>query len=61
MADRNFYQNPAWLKYSEPIAAGISSEQHVSADEALEKLKRMDMLVFEPVSNKPVYWQYVKK
>jgi hypothetical protein len=61
MADRNFYQNPAWLKYSEPIAAGISSEQHVSADEALEKLKRVDMLVFEPISNKPVYWQYVKK
>jgi hypothetical protein len=49
------------LKYSEPIAAGISSEQHVSADEALEKLKRVDMLVFEPISNKPVYWQYVKK
>lgn len=61
MADRNYYQSPAWLKYSEPIAARISSEQHVSVDEALEKLKRIDMLVFEPVSNKPVYWQYVKK
>lgn len=61
MADRDFYQHPAWLKYSEPIAARISSEQHVSVDEALEKLKRTDMLVFEPVFNKPVYWQYVEK
>lgn len=61
MADRNYYQSPAWLKYAEPIASRISSEQHVSVDEALETLKRADMLVFEPASNKPVYWQYVKK
>ena len=61
MVDHDFYQNPAWLKYSEPIAAKNSAELHISVDEALEKLKRADMLVFEPVSNKPVYWQYVKK
>lgn len=61
MADHDFYQSPAWLKYSEPIAAMNSSELNISVDEALEKLKRVDMLVFEPVSNKPVYWQYVKK
>jgi len=61
MADHDFYQSSAWLKYSEPIAAMNSSELNISVDEALEKLKRVDMLVFEPVSNKPVYWQYVKK
>lgn len=61
MADRNFYQNPAWLKYAEPIAAKISQQRHISVDEALETLKRADMLVFEPSSKKPVYWQYVKK
>jgi hypothetical protein len=61
MADHDFHQSPVWLKYSEPIAAKNSSELHISVDEALEKLKRVDMLVFEPVSNKPVYWQYVKK
>jgi hypothetical protein len=38
----------------------MASEQGVSVDEALEKLKRADMLIFEPESNKPVYWQYVK-
>lgn len=61
MADRHFYQNPAWLKYAQPIAAKVSLEQRVSVDEAIENHKRVDMLVFEPEANKPVYWQYVKK
>jgi hypothetical protein len=61
MADHDFHQSPAWLKYSEPIAVKNSSDLHISVDEALEKLKRADMLVFEPAYNKPVYWQYVKK
>jgi len=61
MADRHFYQNPAWLKYAKPIAARISSEQRISADEATENLKRTDMLVFEATSSKPVYWQYLNK
>ncbi len=61
MTDRDFYQNPAWLKHAEPIAAKISQQRHISIDEALETMKRADMLVFEPVSNKPIYWQYVKK
>lgn len=60
MADRDFYQNAAWLKHAQPIAEKMASEQRVSVDEALEKLKRADMLIFEPESNKPVYWQYVK-
>ena len=61
MADHDFYQSPAWLKYAEPIAAKNASELNISVDEALEKIKRVDMLVFEPVSKQPVYWQYVKK
>jgi hypothetical protein len=60
MADRDFYQNAAWLKHAQPIAAKMASEQRISVDEALEKLKRADMLIFEPESNKPVYWQFVK-
>jgi hypothetical protein len=60
MSDRDFYQNAAWLKHAQPIAAKMASEQGVSVDEALEKLKRADMLIFEPKSNKPVYWQFVK-
>ena len=61
MVDRHFYQNPDWLKYAQPIAAKVSLEQRVSVDEAIENHKRVDMLVFEPEANKPVYWQYVKK
>lgn len=60
MADRHFYQNPAWLRYAQPIAAKTSTEQHVSVDEAIENLKRADMLIFETETNKPAYWQYVK-
>lgn len=60
MADHHFYQNPAWLKYAKPIAAEISSQQHISTDEAIENLKRADMLIFQPQTNKPAYWQYAK-
>lgn len=60
MADRHFYQNPAWLKYAQPIAAKASLEQGISADEAIENLKRVDMLIFEPEANKPAYWRYAK-
>ena len=61
MADHHFYQNPAWLEYAEPIAARISSEQHISVDEATENLKRTDMLMFETAPNKPSYWRYLNK
>lgn len=60
MADHDFYQNPAWLKYAQPIAAKASSDQHISIEEALENLKRSDMLIFEPGQNKTIYWQYIK-
>jgi hypothetical protein len=61
MADHHFHQNPAWLKYAEPMAARIASERHISVDEATENMKRADMLVFEAVPDKPVYWQYLNK
>ena len=60
MADRHFYQSPVWLKYAQPIAAKISSQQHISIDAAIENLKRADMLIFQPQANKPAYWQYIK-
>lgn len=61
MADHDFHQNPVWLKYAEPIATKMSLEQNISVNEVLEKLKRTDMLIFEPVTSKPVYWQFIKK
>lgn len=61
MADHGFQQNPAWLRYVEPIAARVASEQHISLDEAIENLKRKDMLVFTAQASKPDYWYQIKK
>ena len=58
MADRHFYQSVVWLKYAEPVAKKIALDTNVSYDEALENLKRADMLIFEPQQNKPIFWQY---
>jgi hypothetical protein len=60
MQDRNFFQNPAWLSYAQPIAAKNAAAQNISPDEALENLKRTDMLVFESLPSKPLYWRQVK-
>lgn len=57
MQDRSFQQNPAWLRYAQPIAAKNAVDQKISPDEALENLKRADMLEFEVPSGKPLYWQ----
>lgn len=56
MNDRNFVQNPAWLKHAQPLAVKNAAEQNISQDEALENLKRHDMLVFTPVKEHPSYW-----
>jgi len=61
MEDRSYSQSPAWLKYAEPISRQLASQQHISEDEALENLRRADMLVFEPLQNKPLFWQHVAK
>ena len=57
MRDRNFHQNPAWLTYAQPIAEKNAAAQNISVSEALENLKRVDMLVFKSQSGKPAYWQ----
>lgn len=60
MTDHGFEQSPAWLQYAGPIAARIASEQHVSEDEALENLKRKDMLFFTAQTGRPDYWRAAK-
>lgn len=61
MEDHNYSQSPAWLKYAEPVSRQLASQQHISEDEALENLRRADMLVFEPPRDKPLFWQYAAK
>ena len=60
MQDRSFVQNPAWLKYAQPLAVKHASAQNISQDEALENLKRTDMLVFTASADRPMYWLYSK-
>lgn len=60
MQDRSFVQNPAWLKYAQPLAVKQASAQNISQDEALENLKRADMLVFTASAERPMYWLYSK-
>ncbi len=60
MHDRNFVQNPAWLKYAEPLAMKHAEVQNISQDEALENLKRSDMLLFIPTAERPSYWMQTK-
>jgi len=60
MQDRNFVQNPAWLSYAQPLASKNASAQNISQDEALENLKRADMLKFAAVPEHPSYWLQIK-
>lgn len=56
MGDKQFRQNPAWLDYAKKKAIHDAAAQQISEDEALETLKRQDMLQFKPVKEKPIYW-----
>ncbi|MBX9676081.1 MAG: hypothetical protein K2V71_05680 [Methylotenera sp.] len=59
MADNGYKQNPAWLKYAQPIANDNAAKNKISVSEALTSLSRADMQIFTPVANRPDYW--VKK
>ncbi len=56
MNDNKFVENPAWLKYAMPIAKANALKSQISYDEALENLKRKEMVVFTGVVGKPVFW-----
>lgn len=60
MQDRKFIQNPAWLNYAQPLANKRAVEQHISPDEALENMKRADMLIFTAAAGRPSYWLETK-
>ncbi len=61
MNDRGYIENPAWVKYAEPIVAKVAKAEHISVNEAYETFRRDKMVRFyEPDSNTPLYW-VVKK
>ena len=56
MADRGYIENPKWLTYGAPIAQANALKQGVSEDEAIEKLRRANMMVFAVSEQQPIYW-----
>lgn len=62
MNDRGYVENPAWVKYAEPIAAKTAKAENISVDEAYEMLRRGKLKTFyEPDAKTPLYWIAAKK
>ena len=56
MADHGYTENPKWLAYGAPIAKANALRQGVSEDEAIENLRRANMMVFAVSEQQPIYW-----
>ena len=56
MADHGYSENPKWLAYGAPIAKANALKQGVSEDEAIENLRRANMMVFAVSDQQPIYW-----
>ncbi len=56
MNDRAYIENPAWVKYAEPIAQKNATLSQVSFNEAYENFRREAMLVTTTLTDRPVYW-----
>ena len=56
MADHGYKENPKWLAYGAPIAKANALKQGVSEDEAIENLRRANMMVFAVSEQQPIYW-----
>jgi hypothetical protein len=56
MADHGYKENPKWLAYGAPIAKANALKQGVSEDEAIENLRRANMMEFAVSEQHPIYW-----
>lgn len=56
MNDHGFIENPAWIQYAQPIAQQNANQSKISYDEALENLKRSNMLIFSSNKGQPMFW-----
>ncbi|HEY0561801.1 MAG TPA: hypothetical protein VGD04_00590 [Methylophilus sp.] len=61
MNDRGYRENPAWVKFAEPLALQQAKQQQVSQNEAYESLRRSHMLIFYTPKDAPLYWLAVKQ
>jgi hypothetical protein len=56
MQDHGYVENTNWLKYNAPLAKKIALDSQISIDEALENLRRANMLVTNGENERPQYW-----
>ncbi len=56
MADRAYVENPKWLAYGAPVAKANALKQGISEDEAIENLRRLNMMEFTVSDQQPIYW-----
>lgn len=56
MQDHGYIENTDWLKYSTPVAEKVAKETNISMDEALENLRRANMVVATIDQGRPSYW-----
>jgi len=61
MQDHGYIENADWLTYSAPLAEKVAKETSISVDEALENLRRANMVVAKNVQGRPPYWTVIKK
>jgi len=61
MHDRGYQENVAWTKYAMPLAQQQSSASKISVDEAIENLRRADMMRLESAPKVPEYWALISK
>ena len=52
------FENPSWLAYASPIAQSNAIKQNISQDEAIENLRREQMMIFNESPHQPIYWQH---
>lgn len=57
MNDHGFHESLVWQKYVEPLAILKASEEKISVNEALELIRRTDMLIFQSKYQQPQYWE----
>ncbi|MBZ4201268.1 MAG: hypothetical protein LAC66_05190 [Methylotenera sp.] len=56
MADHGYMANPKWLAYGAPMAKEQALKNGISEAEAIESLRRLNMMVFTAKDQQPIYW-----
>jgi hypothetical protein len=56
MNDRGYIENPAWVKFAEPITQQQAKDKKISVNEAYETLRREKLKTFASIKGEPPYW-----